>query len=168
MEVEAEAEAILCHFMWKRKRLKKNFEIWKRKRKLLKKNFLFLKWKRKLWKILQSNGSGSGSFEIFFHKMEAEAEAPSKFTASKTLVDSHRKRQADTDWDRGGNWATSQTRRNRRGYVFWLPTDWVLTMAYALTSPVLQVSNWPRKNSYMVSRFFPQVSRLRHGIRISS
>ena len=61
MEVEAEAEAI-------------------------EKKFLFLKWKRKLWKILQSNGSGSGSFKKFFHKMEAEAEAPSKFTASITLL----------------------------------------------------------------------------------
>ena len=75
--------------MWKRKRLKKIFEIWKRKRKLLKKNFMFLKWKWKLWKIFHSNGSGSGSFEIFFHKIEAEAEAPSKFTASKTLVLRH-------------------------------------------------------------------------------
>ena len=30
--------------------------------------FPFLKRKRKLWKILQSNGSWRGSFEIFFHK----------------------------------------------------------------------------------------------------
>ena len=54
--MEAEAEAILFHFVWKRKRLKKNFENWKRKRL---KKILFLKRKRKLWKIFQLNGSGS-------------------------------------------------------------------------------------------------------------
>ena len=70
--MEAEAEAVK--------------KIWKRKQKrFLKKIF---KWKRKRKRIFYEKKFGSGSGSDFFLKkiLEAEAEAFSKSTASKTLL----------------------------------------------------------------------------------
>ena len=75
MEVEAEAEAILCHFMWNRKRLKKFFLNLEAEAEAIEKKFsvfkveaeamknFSIKWKRKrkLWNFFSQNGSGSGS-----------------------------------------------------------------------------------------------------------
>ena len=52
----------------------------------IEKKISIFKWKRKRLKKFHLNGSGSGSYEKFFYKIEAEAEAPSRSTASKTLI----------------------------------------------------------------------------------
>ena len=76
-KVEAEAEAVP--------------KIWKRKRKRFWK--IKLKWKRKWKRIFFEKNFVSGSGSKFFLKKILEAEAFSKSTASKTLLETHQSRQ---------------------------------------------------------------------------
>ena len=91
MEVEAEAEAILCHFMWKRKRLKKKFLNLEAEAEAIEKKFpvfeveaeamkdFAIKWKRKrkLWNFFSQNGSGSGSAIKIYRFQNADSNSSS-------------------------------------------------------------------------------------------